>query len=620
MTKPASKKKATPSTGNHTGWITALLLGAVLLLYGSSLSFDFTLDDDLFIRNHPLVQKGMAGIPGSFTEGSTSHFKGSNFEIYRPFLLSAFCIQKSLFGFQPGGYHFVSILLYAALAIVLFRLLRMLFPSVHERYLAFIALLFVVHPVHTEVVANVKSQDELWAALFNLGALSLFVHALREPAREMRHLGLATLLYLGGLFSKESSVAFAMIFPLTYLLVKPGSIGRGFRMLAPIALSAGIFLLARHFALQGIVQENETTILENVLYGAQDPGTLWATKAGILWHFIKLLFVPYPLSWDYSFNQIPLQTWSDALPWISVTTYLLLGVLTFINIRKQPGIAFGILFFGILIGPTSNILFFNGTTFADRFLFLPSAGFLLAATLLGLRMASVNTEKDPKAGSRYFYPFATGLMLVLALMSFSRAGDWEDNLAVFRSGAANAPNSSRTNLGMGTQYMNIAEKSTDFRTRTAYVDSAVTCFEKSLAIYPDNYAASYRLGLIYSMQNRNDRAIALYRQSIAAKADNLLALNNLGALYASANKLDSALWCFEESIKLDSLNSMTLTNLVIVNNLKGRKEEAFRIGEKAIALGVGNEKIYRILEPMYISMGDSIGAMQMRSLLQVQSR
>jgi Tfp pilus assembly protein PilF len=433
-------------------------------------------------------------------------------------------------------------------------------------------------------------------------------------------MGLATLLYLGGLFSKESSVAFAVIFPLTYLLVKPGSIGRGFKMLAPISLAAGIFLLARHFALQGIVQENETTILENVLYGAQDPGTLWATKAGILWHFLKLLFVPYPLSWDYSFNQIPLQTWSDALPWISVTAYLLLGVLTFINIRKYPGITFGILFFGILISPTSNILFFNGTTFADRFLFLPSAGFLLAATLLGLRLASVNTEKDPKAGSRYFYPFATGLMLVFALMSFSRAGDWEDNLAVFRSGAANAPNSSRTNLGLGTQYMNIAEKQTDFRTRNAYVDSAVTCFEKSLAIYPDNYAASYRLGLIYSIQNRNDRAIALYRQSIAAKSDNLLALNNLGALYASANKLDSALWCFEESIRLDSLNSMTLTNLVIVNNLKGRNEQALRIGEKAIALGMGNEKIYRILEPMYISIGDSIGAMQMRNLLQVQSK
>lgn len=617
MAKPTKKKSdssTSPKPVSHWG-ILALFALVVMILYAPSLRYDFTLDDDLFVRNHPAVQKGLGGIPEAFNQGSTSHFKGSNFEIYRPWLLTAFCIQKAFFGFKPAGYHFVNVMLYIGLAIVLFNLLRRLFPDLHPQYPAFITLLFLVHPIHTEVVANVKSQDELWAALFNLGALSLFVHALREPSQEMRHLGLATLLYLGGLFSKESSVAFLVIFPLTYLLVKPDSLIRALKLLSPLAFAAGLFLVARHLALQGVEQENETTILENVLYGAGDTGTLWATKAAILWHFIKLMFIPYPLSWDYSFNQIPLQTWSDAVPWISVLSFASLSVLALMHVRKTPGISFGLLFFLVLISPTANILFFNGTTFADRFLFLPSGGFLLAACILFLKTSGHKADLPPRSVSKTFLPVGITLLLVFGGMSMNRAGDWKNNLAVFKSGAENAPNSSRTNLGLATEYMNIAERQTDFRMRNAYVDSAIIHFEKSLAIYPDNYAASYRLGLIYSMQNRNDRAIALYRQSLRAKADNLLALNNLGALYASANRLDSALWCFEESIKLDSLNNLTLTNLVIVNNLLGRSEDALRIGEKAIAAGQGSEKTYRILEGIYRSRGDLNRASQMQTLL-----
>src|SRR4051812_37680160 len=99
MSKPNNLKKLKKSRsekGNSISPLLAKLLFAALTLavFGYSLSYDFTLDDDLFIKNHPLVQKGISKIPETFTHGSMEHFKGSNFQIYRPVLISAFCIEK----------------------------------------------------------------------------------------------------------------------------------------------------------------------------------------------------------------------------------------------------------------------------------------------------------------------------------------------------------------------------------------------------------------------------------------------------------------------------------------------------------------------------------------------
>ena len=106
----SGKRKQTPKVFSES-W-KYLLVVLVLFMYGKSLRYGFVLDDDLFVRNHPLVQKGIEGIPASFGQGSMLHFQGSNFQIYRPFTVSFFAIQQSLFGFNPAGYHLFSILMF----------------------------------------------------------------------------------------------------------------------------------------------------------------------------------------------------------------------------------------------------------------------------------------------------------------------------------------------------------------------------------------------------------------------------------------------------------------------------------------------------------------------------
>ena len=72
MSKQGAKKK---STSPGTSLWKFLLVAMVFLVYGSTVKFDFVLDDDLFVRNHPMVQEGVSAIPSAFSQGSMPHFK-----------------------------------------------------------------------------------------------------------------------------------------------------------------------------------------------------------------------------------------------------------------------------------------------------------------------------------------------------------------------------------------------------------------------------------------------------------------------------------------------------------------------------------------------------------------
>ncbi|MFM7725165.1 MAG: hypothetical protein ACKO7B_00550, partial [Flavobacteriales bacterium] len=179
------------------------------------------------------------------------------------------------------------------------------------------------------------------------------------------------------LFSKESAAVFCVIYPVSLLLLRKPSFKELARYVFPFFLAAGIFVACRHVALAGLRQDFETTVIENVLYGATGAAQLWATKWSILLWFLRLMVWPSGLSWDYSFNQIPLADWNQAAPIVSVALYAGLILIALFSFKRQPLTAWGVSFFLLMILPTSNIFFLNGTTFAERFLFLPSVGWVV---------------------------------------------------------------------------------------------------------------------------------------------------------------------------------------------------------------------------------------------------
>jgi hypothetical protein len=292
--------------------------------------------------------------------------------------------------------------------LALYGLIRTLFPANDPRYAFFAALIFLVHPVHTEVVANIKSQDELLAALGCLLSLRYALRFLDSANTDLRMLFCALISYLLALFSKESSAVFYAVFPMTFLLLRKQSVLKAVKNSLPYLGVALFFILCRYFALRGVFQSYETTVIENILYGTKGLGEATATRASILLMFWLKLFWPVNLSWDYSFSQIPITGWNSASPFIAVGLFLLAIITALYFFKKKSIVTWGIAFFLLLIIPTSNLLFLNGTTFAERFLFLPSAGIVIAS--LCFRYFQVQYQKNKRVEMKIlfgfsFYPF-----------------------------------------------------------------------------------------------------------------------------------------------------------------------------------------------------------------------
>ena len=145
------------------------------LLYVNTLNHEYVIDDMIVVSNNIQTKEGISAIPEIFSHSYLHGYDGREDMAYRPLTLTTFAIERSMFDADPIFSHLIQVILYALTVLILFKLLLQLFGE-SKIGLAFgITALFMVHPIHTEVVANVKSRDELLCALFLFLSLHLFI-------------------------------------------------------------------------------------------------------------------------------------------------------------------------------------------------------------------------------------------------------------------------------------------------------------------------------------------------------------------------------------------------------------------------------------------------------------
>ena len=158
---------------------------------------------------------------------------GLNDWLYRPLSLVMFAIEWQVAPGTPALGHLVNILLYAATAVVLFRFLRDLFAGYDALVPFAISLLWIAHPIHTEVVANIKSRDELLSFLFSI--LTLWQCVKYASAPSTKHLLLSGVYFFLALMSKESPITLLVIVPMTLFVFRRPDVRTMLRAVAPIA-------------------------------------------------------------------------------------------------------------------------------------------------------------------------------------------------------------------------------------------------------------------------------------------------------------------------------------------------------------------------------------------------
>jgi tetratricopeptide (TPR) repeat protein len=517
------------------------------------------LDDHGIIKNNKIT-KAPVSWENTKTIFSTPLRKGdfSDLEnsLYRPAIKLLFNIEWNLFDGDPHKFHIVNVLLYALTGVFIFFIF---YDYLKKRWVIpfLLALLFLAHPIHTEVVANIKSGDEILSLLGILMALRGI--QLYFSKNQVLYLALGVLGYLLGSFSKESTVVAVAIIPLFIYLMTDATLKRNILVSSIMTACTLFFLVCRHFSLSGYPPENPVNALDNYLVMCSDPmyagSSKFASAVNTLGLYLKTFVYPHPLSCDYSYSSLVPVGFSD--PGFILSFVLLLALLA-IAIKKlmPPGskgtqmhmISFGILIFFISMSITSNVFFLIGTSFGERLFYIPSLG-LLISVIFALAHFLLKEEDNSVVSNIKRAPALFGIVAVIvASFSFKtmdRNKDWKSDFGLFSRDVEYYPNSTHLLFYMGNHLSgsefaeNLEYEITKNNLNINLKDSiqkanlrSIEVFTKSLSIFPALPSDGYnQLGKAYFNIGKIDSAEKYYIKAFAEDSTNPIFTNNLGTAY-----------------------------------------------------------------------------------------
>lgn len=408
--------------------------------------------------------------------------------------------------------HLINVLLFALTALVLLVLLEKLLVNfkADNWYLSipFLAtLIFIAHPIHTEVVANIKGRDEI---LSLLGALSAMYFVFKYLDKQKSYfLILSFLFFLIGIFSKEIAVTFLAIVPLSiYFFSRDNNLIKKILVsIIPLSLAVIIYFVVRHMVLGDLSFKPSTELMNNSFLG-MNFSDKYATIFYTLILYVKLLIFPHPLTYDYYPYHISIMTWTNIWPVVSLVFYLLLGVYVLVKFKKKSVISFGILLYIIALSPTSNILFPIGVFMNERFVYAASIGFvIILAYIISVKIPVWIKNKNASISI---------LIIILALYSIktiSRNKDWENDFTLFTHDVKISTNSAKSNTSAGGKLIEEAVKPENRKLRSDYLNQAIVYLRKAIKIHPKYIDAYLLMGNAqWELYNNLDSTYKYYGQ------------------------------------------------------------------------------------------------------------
>ncbi len=495
----------------RNNWLPAVLLFALAIaLYFQSINFTYVLDDQIVFTKNEYVKKGFAGIGDIMGKETFQGYFGEQKNLieggrYRPLSLVTFAIEHQFFGLNSRVSHFINILLYALTALLLYRVLCMILPARNQWFfsIAFIAtLLYVAHPIHTEVVANVKGRDEI---LTLMGALATMYFSLRYIATEkIYHIILSCIFFFLGLLAKENALTFLAVIPATAYCFTNASWKKILMITAPLLVVAILYIVLRLEVIGFLLSRGKpVTDLMNNPFVEMNVSEKFATIFFTLGRYVKLLFFPHPLTHDYYPYQIPIMQWTDWQSILSLLGYIAMGVYAVYGLLKKHLVAYGIFFYLATLSIVSNVPFTVGTFMNERFVYVSSIGFCL---ILAYWLCKVLPEKMGKTGQMIGMGIAGIFLAGYIVKTVLRVPAWENALSLNKAAIKYSSESARANCFMGTAlFEEYRDPNIDPKLKEELLEQITFHLNKSLSIYPRYGSALIMQSGIVAEHYKKDR-------------------------------------------------------------------------------------------------------------------
>jgi hypothetical protein len=498
-----------------------LFLAAIaLLLHLRSVGYGFvTWDDGLLVFRNPAIRE--------LSFQTLRHiFTSYDPELYIPLTFLSYQIEYQIAGFSPAIFHFTNVLLHALNTVLVFLIAGSLW---RDRRIGFlVALLFAIHPLHTEAVSWISARKDLLSALFFLSSIRLyhlFVARVHEPLLRHWTLWLSIICFALSLLAKVSTVPLPLL-----LLLMDFSSGRKISR-AVLLEKIPYVVLAVVFVVIAIVGKS------NALSSLPFLSTLSLAMQATVFLLSKLL-LPLGLSVMYPVRDVP--TLLSPFTIIAATSIIAVLLVALFSWRKDRRVTLGIVWFFVMVAPMVAT-FAKGPEVAltsDRYAYLPSIGMLAILSLAGVRLwdrfAKTNIIRGIALGAFIV------LLLLFSMLTLRWSSVWANSQALYEDALSKYPESASVHYNLGLEYQWKGKP-----------DDAIAHYTSALALRPVYPDAHNNIGTILLDRGDNDGAIKELRIAIDQNPRHALAYANLAAVYGKKGMYEDAVRALQKSLELD---------------------------------------------------------------------
>jgi len=549
---------------NRNRWLFGLFLViATLIAYGPALPAGFVCDDTVNITENPLL---------TARDGLRQIWSLDSPMPYFPLTYTTFYAEYRVWGLNPAGYHLVNILLHAANALLLWRVLTLL--RVPGAWLA--AAIFALHPVQVESVAWITERKNVLMGLFFLLTLWAWIKFVNEQRKcPWGFYILSLVFYALALFAKTTACTLPAALLLILRLEKKPINWRRLAQVAPfVAMGIAMGLMAmwwerHHQDAKG--KPFEIGLTERVLIASR---ALWFYASKLLWP--ANLTIEYP-RWTISASD------GGAYGWVAATAAL--GVVIW-RVRRWTGRAVEVaaVFFVATLSPMLGFFMHHMYMYsfvADHFQYLACIGpIALAAAGTQNGLGRITAEK------RVLQPVLCGaLLIILGVLTWKQCETYADAETLWKATLLENPDSLLAHGGLAAAAFSKGQP-----------DEAIAHYEKALETHPNAISIHYDLGLCFFKLGRMDEAIANYKKEIEVNPNYAMAHNDLGLALATKGELDEAIAEYRKALAIDPELGATHDNLGGALLKKGKVDEAIAHLQKAAKI-----------DPRFIGEQDSLG-------------
>jgi len=508
-----------------------ILLLVSFAVYFNALFGDFVYDDKEQVVNNPWI-RDIGNIPTIFSRSVWSFQPGlSTWNYYRPLMHIVYMLNYHVFGLKPWGFHLVNILFHCGVSALVFLIIRgfltehrVTTSSVYLSPPFMAAMLFASHPIHTEAVTWVAGLPDVAFTFFYL--LSFYLYILFREGAKTGYLFSILSFSVATLFKEPALTLPIMLIAYDYQMKKfDETLLVGIKRYIPYIVVSGIYLLVRYHALGSFAPLESYTDLSTYQFIINVFPLFREYLTSLLW--------PFNLNFWHTFH--PISTLIEANGMISIVVTVIFIFLVALAAYKKKKIYFvGLLLLIIPLLPAFYIKGISGKPYAERYLYLPSVGYVLLLAIL----LSWAKDKLPRAAKSVTIVFIA-IVGLYTVGTINRNKVWKDNFYFWSDTVKKSPDNAIAHNELALAYVTQGQ-----------LDRAIAELQTILRLMPDNANAHISLGNVYVAQGQLDRGIAEFQEALRLKPNSAIAHKNLARAYASQGQLDRAIAEFQTALRL----------------------------------------------------------------------